>query len=537
MPYIAQNDLQRQQNRLQLNLIQYSLGEEWRSSELISNLRDRLYPKMPHGFFDPQDLEHQVLFRLTTFDPDEITDDLIESIVEEQRVIIEDRLSDVEDREYLYRGLDRRSKDLNVEERLELKNDNGRLYATGYGRTFDVEFRKITDESIIKLFTEKLHYIHNGRHKGDAFGFYFVGDDMPWGVETTEPSLGVKRYKREALIAHGIDPNKAVEITRLYLLPGSPKNAISILDGLVSRYYKEKGIEAMYTTTMPMYAKTRGATTAGGMRNVLLVKEQSHGFRKSVVNGKVVYVHDVGAAKSTVDLATHPKFPTLLTVETFMRLNKNYGLRPLEVLKEKTIYINPSQREGERHSELRFSIESLAQLLESLRINNVHYVDTLHVADTFWGCESLSKLRFRCTTQRGKTTYETSHKYRISKETHIRTLVNDTLYKGDSRENAVSVIKVADMRYKPENSYEKMRMLYRKGDVSLCVDVYPFGVFLKIVGDESQVVSFSSSLGFDKTSDIDRHADDIYLEWTKAQGLPELWHVKFGLQEGVSNND
>lgn len=66
MPYIAQNDLQRQQNRLQLNLIQYSLGEEWRSSELISNLRDRLYPKMPHGFFDPQDLEHQVLFRLTT---------------------------------------------------------------------------------------------------------------------------------------------------------------------------------------------------------------------------------------------------------------------------------------------------------------------------------------------------------------------------------------------------------------------------------------------------------------------------------------
>lgn len=80
----------------------------------------------------------------------------------------------------------RRSKDLNVEERLELKNDNGRLYATGYGRTFDVEFRKITDESIIKLFTEKLHYIHNGRHKGDAFGFYFVGDDMPWGVETTE---------------------------------------------------------------------------------------------------------------------------------------------------------------------------------------------------------------------------------------------------------------------------------------------------------------------------------------------------------------
>lgn len=69
----------------------------------------------------------------------------------------------------------------------------------------------------------------------------------------------------------------------------------------MSRYYKEKGIEAMYTTTMPMYAKTRGATTAGGMRNVLLVKEQSHGFRKSVVNGKVVYVHDVTQAAYSVN--------------------------------------------------------------------------------------------------------------------------------------------------------------------------------------------------------------------------------------------
>lgn len=532
MAYLALNELQREQNRLQLHLIKYSLNEQWRSSQLIADLRARLYPRMPRGLFDPQDLEHQVLFRLTTFAPDDITDEVIDETIREQLSIIEHRLSDVPDREYLYRGFNPRSKDLNIDERLELKNDGGKLYATGYGRTIDVEFKKITDDSIIKLFTEKLHYIHSGRHKGEAFGFYFAGDDIPWGVETVEPSLGVKKYKRDALLAHGIDPNKAVEITRLYLLPGSPKNAISILDGLVSRYYKDKGMEAMYTTTMPMYAKTRGATTAGGMKDVLLVKEQSHKFHKATIDGRNVYVHNVSSPqKSNQTLYTHSKFPTLLTVETFMRLNKNHALKPLDILKKKVIYINPSHRRSEKHSEMRFTIKNLSRLFEQLQELGGNYIDTAYIADTFWGYKSLNKLRLRQIVQGGEIVYESSCKYRVSKESHIRTLVNDLMYIGDDYGNAVSAIKVADNRYEPENSLEKTRTAYRLNDTLLFIDIYPFGAFIKITGENDSVCAVARLLHFDQSEDIDIHADGLYLKWAKAHKLEELWHIKFGLHK------
>lgn len=532
MAYLSLSQLQREQNRLQLSLIKYSLDEEWRSSELIANLRAQLYPRMPHGLFDPQDLEHQVLFRLTTYSPDEITDQLINEVIEEQLLIIENRLENVPDREYLFRGLNPRSKDLNIENRLELKHEGGRLYATGFGRTIDVEFKKITDDSIIKLFTEKLHYIHSGRHQGDAFGFYFAGDDLPWGVETIEPSLGVKKYKRDALLAHGIDPNKAVEVTRLYLLPGSPKNSISILDGLVSKYYKEQGMEAMYTTTMPMYAKTKGATTAGGMRNVLLVKEQSHKFKKETIGGRTVFVHDVTTKQAgSQGVATHPSFPTLLTVETFMILNKNRDLIPLSILKNKVIFINPAHRRSEKMSEVRFNISSLSSLYDILQKNNAQFIGSSYISDSFWGHGSAQKLRLRKIVEGINIMYESSCKYRISDEEHVRTLVNDILYSGQDQSNALAAIKIADKAYKQENSYEKIRQRYQVGNVAIYVDIYPFGSYIKLLGSEKDIMGISDIFGYSGEDDISIHADDIYLKWSKQKKMKELWDVRFGLEK------
>ncbi len=67
-------DLKSQQNKLKINLIDYELDRMWQTHPLINQLRERLKPLLPSGLYDPQDLEHQVLFRLTTFDPKEITD-------------------------------------------------------------------------------------------------------------------------------------------------------------------------------------------------------------------------------------------------------------------------------------------------------------------------------------------------------------------------------------------------------------------------------------------------------------------------------
>lgn len=116
MTYLSLSRLQREQNQLSLNLIEYSLEEEWQSSRLIGELRKRVYPKLPSGLFDPQDLEHQTLFRLTTYDPNDITDETIDEVIREQHAIIENRLSSVSDREYLFRGFNHRSKDLRIRE-------------------------------------------------------------------------------------------------------------------------------------------------------------------------------------------------------------------------------------------------------------------------------------------------------------------------------------------------------------------------------------------------------------------------------------
>lgn len=534
MTYLSLSRLQREQNQLSLNLIEYSLEEEWQSSRLIGELRKCVYPKLPSGLFDPQDLEHQTLFRLTTYDPNDITDETIDEVIREQHAIIENRLSSVSDREYLFRGFNHRSKDLNTRDRLELKHDKNRLYATGFGRTIEVEFRKITDDATIRLFTEKLHYIHHARATGDTFGFYFTGDDIPWGVETIEWGLNIKKYKQDALLAHGIDPSKAVEVTRLYLLPGSPRNAISILDGLVAKYYREKGMEAMYTTTMPMYAKTKGATTSGGMRSVLLVKELSHKFTKSNLGNKTVYQHSVNANNKQIALKTSSKFPTLLTVETFLRLNKNKELVPLPALRDKTIFINTHYRRSEKVAEMRFLIENLSKLLSEMQNIEANYVQTCCLNDSFWQKNNSSnKIRLRQMIAKTQITYEVSTKYRISKEKHIRTTINDILYRGDSYDNALSAIKIKDKKYHNVKDFERIRMTYATSKVFLSIDICPFGSFLKISGDADHVLKTAKILCFKKDQSLTDSLDSLYEKWCESLKIEKQHSIKFGLGKTV----
>ncbi len=530
MSYIALSRLQREQNLLNIDLIEYSLDEEWRSHVLIESLRRKVINRIPSGLFDPQDLEHQVLFRLTTFAPEDINDEIIDSVIREQNLVLEYRLATVVDREFLFRGLSGRSKDLNVKQRLELKHAGNQLYATGYGRTLNVVFKKIEDEATIRLFTEKLHYIHNSRMSGDAFGFYFEGDDIPWGVETVESSMNVKKYKRDALLAKGIDPDKAVEITRLYLLPGSPKNAISILDGLVAKYYKNRGMEAMYTTTMPMYAKTKAATTAGGMRDVLLVKELNHFFKKSKIGSETAYVHD--STKSNTDtsvIRTHPKFPTLYTVETFMRLNENKELKSILPENNMAVYVPSFKRRVNSFSELRYDIGDLAHIFDIIHAKKISSSKTEYIRDSFWGYGKLNKMRLRRKVERDKITYEVSSKYKLSEEQHIRNVINNIFYVGESFDNALSVIKVKNKSYEIQNSLEKVRYSYGISNLTIVVDIYPFGAYLKIIGDREDAKKFTKEIGFSIKDDIKINADDIYLKWVKKKKLDERMDVRFGL--------
>jgi len=208
--------LKEQQERLSLNLINYDLEKMWSSHPLIAELRESVKKLMPPDkAYDPQDLEHQVLFRLTTFDPKDINNETIKSVIDEQFGIVKYRLSKLDfDIEYLFRGLTGKYQDLNINDRLELCWEDDKIIAKNDRRSFSVEFRTIDDERLISLFSNELHYIHQDRPRGETFGFFFTGDEVPWAIETTEPSVIAKQYKRDALLANGIDPNKAVELTR-----------------------------------------------------------------------------------------------------------------------------------------------------------------------------------------------------------------------------------------------------------------------------------------------------------------------------------
>lgn len=346
--------LKNTQQGLQLKIVDFNLDDYWNSHLLIENLRAEILPFLKQKTieadipFDPQDLEHQTLFFLSTFNAGSITKKIIQEVVEQQYRIIEQRLTSKaksEELQYLFRGLKKFYPDLNIHYRLKLKRKNNELIAVGDGRKFEVEFKKITDPQQISLFTDAFHYIHQSRTHGDTFAFYFKGDRYPWAIETTERSIYSRPYKRAALLAHGFHPDKGIELTRFYTLPGAPLNAISAMDGLVKQYYKNTEIQVIFTKTMPAYSKSKATTISGGLCRVLCANELEHVFvRKNI--GELECWEHVSRRWIENNHATDLKFSNasfglLPAVDVYIDINQ----RAIPSLKEleqsnKAIYFN-----------------------------------------------------------------------------------------------------------------------------------------------------------------------------------------------------
>jgi hypothetical protein len=525
--------LKDQQKRLSLNVINYDLDKMWSAHPLISDLRKRIERFLPSGkIYDPQDLEHQVLFRLTTFDPKDITDEIIQLVVDEQYTIVRQRLDNLGyDIDYLFRGLSGKYHDLNVKDRLELCWEGDKLIAKNSHRSFNVEFRVVHDENIIGLFSSELHYIHRDRPRGETFGFYFSGDDIPWAIETTEPSAIAKQYKRDALLANGIDPNKAIELTRFYTLPGAPTNAISLMDGLVAKYYKQKGIEALYTTTMPMYSKTKSTTIAGGINKPLLVKDLRHKFIPEKIKGKICYRHVTTIPEDHNEIEvikTHPNFPTMLVVEVF-RVLDGTSIPPLTLLNDGSKVIYVIQRENHKiEKEIKLIVSDISMALERVR-SIAKYLRTEYIRDVIYGISGDNKkIRLRISDNFEYCSFDATHKYKVSLEEGVKKEVEEIIYKGNSLKEAEHMIKMQG-DFKEENSYEKARVLFMSGDTEITLDIYPFGVWLEIEGDIAKIHHLAEKMGFSKKDYITDSADDIYLKWIKSNNLKEQWDVRFGL--------
>lgn len=526
-------DLKSQQNKLKINLIDYDLDKMWQAHPLINQFRARLHSFMPKGLYDPQDLEHQALFRLTTFDPKDITDEIIQLVVEEQFLIVQDRLSKSNfDLEYIFRGLTGKYPDLNINDRLELYKENNKLVAKNDNRSFAVEFRTVQDDNIISLFTNELHYIHQGRPKGETFGFYFAGGNIPWAIETTEPSVISKDYKRGALLANGIDPNKAIELTRFYTLPGAPLNAISLMDSLVSKYYESKGIEALFTTTMPMYSKTKSTTIAGGINKPLLVKDLRHKFIPEKIQGKICYRHTttIPEQQKEIDfITTHPNFPIMLVVEVYKLIGEP-SLKPLKILEDgkKVIYVK--QRDIKIEKEIKFPVKDVNTILEKINKESVaKFSRTEYIRDIIYGSiDDSRKIRLRLQNNFENLSVEAIYKHKIDYSDDVKVEVEEIIYKGNQIKDALSAIKQQG-DFEEENSYEKIRNIYLGDKVEITLDIYPYGIWLEIEGDPEKIWDAAKKLGYKKEEGITLNADELYLEWNKKQGLKEFWDVRFGL--------
>jgi len=527
-------NLKSKQDKLKISLVDYDLNKVWQAHPLINQLRERVRPLLPKGLYDPQDLEHQVLFRLTTFDPHDITNDIIQFVVEEQFFILQDRLDKVSfDLEYVLRGLSGQYHDLNINNRLELCYENNKLVAKNNNRSFVVEFKTVQNENIVSLFTNELHYIHQSRPKGETFAFYFAGDSIPWAIETTEPSVISKDYKRDALLAHGIDPNKAIELTRFYTLPGAPLNAISLMDGLVSKYYKSKGIEALFTTTMPMYSKTKSTTIAGGINKPLLVKDLRHKFIPEKIKGRVCYRHTTTIPEQQREvefIKTHPNFPVIPVVEVYKLIGKP-SLKPLKVLEDNKKAIYVKQRDIKIEKEVKFLVEDVNTILEKIKTEGVaQFPRTEYVRDVIYGlAESNRKIRLRLQNNFKNLSVEAIYKHKIHSADGVKTEVEEIIYKGEHIKDALSAIKQQG-DFKEENSYEKIRVVYLLGaNVEITLDVYPYGIWLEIEGEPEKIWETAKKLGYKKEDSVVLNADELYVEWNKKQGLKEHWDVRFGL--------
>lgn len=120
-------------------------------------------------------------------------------------------------------------------------------------------------------------------------------------------------------------------------------------------------------------------------------------------------------------------------------------------------------------------------------------------------------------------------KYKLSEEQHIRNVINNIFYVGESFDNALSVIKVKNKSYEIQNSLEKVRYSYGISNLTAVVDIYPFGAYLKIIGDREDAKKFTKEIGFSLKDDIKINGDDIYLKWVKKKKLDERMDVRFGL--------
>ena len=179
--------------------------------------------------------------------------------------------------------------------------------------------------------------------------------------------------------------------------------------------------------------------------------------------------------------------------------------------------------------EIKLAVQDIPTILSKVR-SVAKYVRTDYLRDIIYGIkDEKKKIRLRVQDNFEFRLVDATYKYRVAVEEGIKKEIEETLYKGNSYEDALKII-YSQGEFVEENSYEKTRVIFDgPHDTEITLDIYPYGAWLEIEGESSKIHEVAKRLGFAQKDYIETGADDLYLAWIKKHNLPEMWDVRFGL--------
>lgn len=179
--------------------------------------------------------------------------------------------------------------------------------------------------------------------------------------------------------------------------------------------------------------------------------------------------------------------------------------------------------------EIKLPVQDIPTMLSKIR-TIAKYARTEYLRDVIYGVRGdKKKIRLRIQDNFEFRLVDATHKYRMTVEEGIKKEIEETLYKGNSCEDALKIIS-SQGEFVEENSYEKTRVIFSgPHDTEITLDIYPYGAWIEIEGESSKIHEVAKRLGFARKDYIEAGADDLYLAWIKKHNLPEMWDVRFGL--------
>lgn len=303
-------------------------------------------------FIDPIDLKYQILFRLTSFDIEDIflngavlkkyleeqgifsdwkaipfirgdyleqfqlRSDVVRKVIEEQYKIVCHRLkkSSLPLRDIF--GARKYSKD---EWKVQIDGNEIRLVNRNYldQRSIDLDFEEVDNDYAQKIFND-LHYIH---HPISDYSLGLVERDSKIPLSIIGISQNISPSRQNILLAYGYDPNRCLYFSRMYHWPEAPFNLSSVMLSLAIKYLRKvfPETQAIFTAFMPSFASGKSMTSAGFDTPISMRKHNL--FFSSINISGVACIHYVSEKNPETKVTTN-KIPVLPSMLLLREINK-----------------------------------------------------------------------------------------------------------------------------------------------------------------------------------------------------------------------